>query len=101
MDRATLRPGSGAVLDTIAGIMDAEPGLRLEVQGHTDSTGTAERNRALSQELADAVVSALRLYGVGADRLSARGVGPDPPIGDKNTDEGRQQNRRVELVRLR
>ena len=44
VDRATIRPGSGEVLDTIASIMDAESGLRLEVQGHTDSTGTADRN---------------------------------------------------------
>ena len=100
VDRATLRPGSGAVLDTIASIMDAGPGLRIEVQGHTDSTGTADRNRVLSQERAGAVVAALRLYGVDADRLSARGFGPDQSIGDNSTEEDRQQNRRVELVRL-
>ena len=100
VDRAALRPGSGAVLDPIASIMDAEAGLRLEVQGHTDSTGSAERNRLLSQERAAAVVSALRLYGVDAGRLGARGLGPDQRIGDNSTDEGRQQNRRVELVRL-
>ena len=100
VDRATLRPGSGEVLDTIASIMDAEPGLRLEVQGHTDSTGTAERNQVLSQARAGAVVSALRLYGVDAGRLVARGFGPDQPLGDNSTEEGRQQNRRVELVRL-
>ena len=100
VDRATLRPGSGAVLDTIASIMGAAPALRLEVQGHTDSTGTSERNRALSRQRAEAVVSALRLYGVEADRLDARGLGPDEPIGDNSTDEGRQRNRRVELVRL-
>lgn len=100
VDRATLRPGSGEVLDTITSIMDSGPGLRLEVQGHTDSTGTAERNRVLSQERAGAVVSALRLYGVDAGRLVARGFGPDQPIGDNGTEEGRQQNRRVELVRL-
>ena len=100
VDRATLRPGSGEVLDTVASILDAESGLRLEVQGHTDSTGTAERNRVLSQERANAVVSALRLYGVVAGRLVARGLGADEPIGDNSTEEGRQQNRRVELVRL-
>ena len=49
VDRATIRPGSGEVLDTIASIMDAESGLRLEVQGHTDSTGTADRNLVLSR----------------------------------------------------
>ena len=100
VDRPTLRPGSGAVLDTIASIMDAEPGLRLAVQGHTDSTGTAERNRVLSQARAGAVVSALRLYGVDAGRLVAHGFGPDQPVGDNSMEAGRQQNRRVELVRL-
>ena len=88
------------MLDTIASIMDAEAGLRLEVQGHTDSTGATERNRVLSRERANAGVSALHLYGVDAGRLDARGLGPDQPIGDNSTDEGRQQNRRVELVRL-
>ena len=100
VDLATLRPGSGEVLDTIASVLDAEPGLRLEVQGHTDSTGTTERNRMLSQERAGAVVTALRLYGVDVGRLVAGGLGPDQPVGDNNTEEGRQQNRRVELVRL-
>ena len=100
VDRATLRPGSGEVLDTIASIMGAEAGLRLEVQGHTDSTGTAERNRALSLERASAVVSALRLYGIDPARLEARGFGPDQPVGDNDSEAGRQLNRRVELVRL-
>ena len=100
VDRATLRPGSGEVLDTIASIMDAESGLRLEVQGHTDSTGTADRNLVLSRERAGAVVAALRLYGIDAGRLEARGFGPDQPIGDNSTEDGRRQNRRVELVRL-
>ncbi|MBQ02861.1 MAG: hypothetical protein CL477_19545 [Acidobacteria bacterium] len=100
VDRATRQPGSGEVLDTIASIMSAQPGLRLEVQGHTDSTGTAERNRTLSQERAAAVVSVLQLYGVDASRLEARGFGPDQPIGDNSTENGRQRNRRVELVRL-
>lgn len=99
VDRATLCPGSSAVLSTIASIMDAEAGFRLEVQGHTDSTGARERNRVLSRERANAVVAALHLYGVDAGRLEARGLGPDQPIGNNSTDEGRQQNRRVELLR--
>ena len=61
VDRAHLRPGSGQVLDTIATILKADSGLRLEVAGHTDSTGSAERNRALSLERARAVVNALAL----------------------------------------
>lgn len=77
VDRATLRPGSGAVIDTIASIIDAETGLCLEVQGHTDSTGATERSRVLSRERANAVVSALHLYGVDAGRLEGRGLSPD------------------------
>ena len=100
VDRADLRPGSGQVLDTIATILKANPPLRIEVQGHTDSTGSAERNRQLSLERAEAVVSALALYGVDRGRLRPGGFGADQPVGDNATEEGRQQNRRVELVRI-
>ena len=98
-DRADLRPGSGQVLDTIATILKANSGLRLEVAGHTDSTGSAERNRELSLERARAVVNALALYGIGQGRLIASGYGSDQPVADNATEEGRQQNRRVELVK--
>jgi len=100
VDSAALRPGSGEVLDTVATVLKGNLGLRLEVQGHTDSTGTADRNRDLSLARARAVVAALQLYGVGDDRLVPRGFGPDVPVADNATEEGRQQNRRVELVRL-
>ena len=99
VDRADLRPGSGQVLDTIATILKADSGLRLEVAGHTDSTGSAERNRELSLERASAVVNALALYGIGRGRLSASGYGPDQPVADNATEKGRQQNRRVELIK--
>ena len=100
VDRADLRPGSGEVLDTVATVLKGGPDLRIEVQGHTDSTGTAERNRQLSLERAQAVAAALELYGVEASRLVPRGFGPDQPVAGNDTEQGRQQNRRVELVRL-
>ena len=99
VDRADLRPGSGQVLDTIATILKSDSGLRLEVAGHTDSNGSAIRNRELSLERARAVVNALALYGIDRGRLMARGYGPDQPVADNATEEGRQQNRRVELVK--
>ena len=99
IDRADLRPGSGQVLDTIATIMKADSALRLEVAGHTDSTGSAERNRELSRVRAYAVVNALALYGIDRNRLIARGYGPDQPVADNATEEGRQQNRRVALIK--
>ena len=100
VDRADLRPGSGEVLDTVAAVLKGNPGLRIEVGGHTDSTGTAERNRQLSLERARAVAAALALYGVAANRLVPRGFGSDQPVADNASEEGRQQNRRVELVRI-
>jgi outer membrane protein OmpA-like peptidoglycan-associated protein len=99
-DRADLQPGSGPVLDEVAKLMALDPALRLEVQGHTDATGTAERNRELSQQRAETVVRALALYGVPAARLVAKGYGRDVPVANNATDEGRRRNRRVELVRL-
>ena len=99
VDRADLRPGSGQVLDTIATILKSDSGLRLEVAGHTDSNGSAIRNRKLSLERARAVVDALALYGIDRGRLMARGYGPDQPVADNATEDGRQQNRRVKLVK--
>ena len=88
------------MLDTIATTLKANPLPRIEVQGHTDSTGSAERNRQLSLERAEAVVSALTLYGVVRERLRPGGFGADPPGGDNATEEGRQQNRRVGQTRV-
>ena len=99
-NRADLRPGSGEVIDTVAEVLKANPGLRVEVQGHTDSVGTAERNRQLSLERAQSVAAALGLYGVESNRLVPRGFGPDQPVADNDSEQGRQQNRRVELVRI-
>jgi flagellar motor protein MotB len=99
VDRADLRPGSGQVLDTIATILKADSALRLEVAGHTDSTGLAERNRELSLQRASAVVNALALYGIDRRRLTARGYGSDQPVAGNASEEGRQQNRRVELIK--
>ena len=100
VNRADLRPGSGEVIDTVAEVLKANPDLRVEVQGHTDSTGAAERNRQLSLERAQSVAAALGLYGVEANRLVPRGFGPDQPVADNADEQGRQQNRRVELVRV-
>ncbi len=99
-NRADLRPDSGEVIDTVAEVLKANPDLRIEIQGHTDSTGAAERNRQLSLERAQSVAAALGLYGVETNRLVPRGFGPDQPVADNADEQGRQQNRRVELVRI-
>lgn len=98
-DKATLRPDATPVIDEIAKLLQADAALKLSIDGHTDSTGTAERNRVLSKQRAEAVMSALVAKGIGADRLDARGFGPDKPLVDNKDEAGRAKNRRVELVK--
>lgn len=95
-DKATLRPDATPLIDEM---LQADTALKLSIDGHTDSTGTAERNRVLSKERAEAVRGALLAKGVAAERLSAQGFGPDKPLGDNNSESGRAKNRRVELVK--
>jgi outer membrane protein OmpA-like peptidoglycan-associated protein len=69
----------------------------VDVLGHTDSTGTAAGNTALSQKRAESVAKQLRAKGVSAARIATRGYGATYPIGDNGTETGRAQNRRVEI----
>jgi outer membrane protein OmpA-like peptidoglycan-associated protein len=96
--RATLKPGAMAVIERLAAYMQSNPQTRLVIEGHTDSTGSAATNEALSQRRADAVASALIQRGVSAQNLNAVGKGPDLPVASNATAEGRQQNRRVEVI---
>lgn len=98
-DKATLRPDAAPAIDEIAKLLQADPALKLSIDGHTDSTGTAERNRVLSKERAEAVRGALLAKGIDAGRLSAQGFGPDKPLQDNGSESGRAKNRRVELVK--
>ena len=70
----------------------------IRVEGHTDNTGSEATNRDLSDRRAKAVVKYLTDKGVAADRVVGQGYGPDRPVADNGTDEGRASNRRVEFV---
>jgi outer membrane protein OmpA-like peptidoglycan-associated protein len=98
-DKATLRADAAPVIDEIAKLLQANADLKLSIDGHTDSTGTAERNRELSKQRADAVRAALVAKGIDGARLATQGFGPDKPLADNDSDAGRAKNRRVELVR--
>lgn len=76
-------------------IRAADPGLRLEVAGHTDSLGTADSNLRLSQQRAEAVVAELQALGVAASALQARGYGEEEPVADNRLESGRERNRRI------
>jgi len=96
--RYTLRPGAREKLAKIAGIVLAHPGLKLEVEGHTDSVGGEEYNQRLSENRAAAVRDYLVHQGVSNNNVTARGFGKTMPVVSNDSAAGRQQNRRVELV---
>ena len=95
--KSTIKTESSAVLDNIADILDDYPNVRFRIEGHTDSTGSAERNQTLSQERAQSVMNYLIEKGIPSNRMTAVGYGEDRPIADNNTREGRRTNRRVEI----
>ena len=93
-----LLPGARERLAKVSGIVLAYPSLHLQIEGHTDSVGTDEYNQSLSEKRAGAVRDYLVQQGIAADSIEARGFGKTQPIASNDTSEGRQQNRRVELV---
>ncbi|MGC2697653.1 MAG: OmpA family protein, partial [Candidatus Angelobacter sp.] len=93
-----LLSGARERLAKISGIVIAHPGLHLEVEGHTDSVGTDDYNQQLSEKRAGAVRDYLAQQGIPGDAIVARGLGKTQPVATNDTPEGRQQNRRVELV---
>jgi outer membrane protein OmpA-like peptidoglycan-associated protein len=84
-------------LDDVVVLLKANPQMRIEIQGHTDSSGTYRHNLRLSRVRAQAVVQYLRRKGIAADRLTATGYGPNRPRGSNETAEGRARNRRIEI----
>lgn len=98
-DSDAIRPESLPVVQEIATLMGLDSRLKLKVEGHTDNSGDAARNRALSQRRAESVVRAVTGLGIEAARLQAAGQGADKPLADNATEEGRARNRRVELVK--
>jgi len=98
-DHATLRPDAAPILQEITQIMKGSPNLKLEVDGHTDGIGKDDYNQTLSEARAKAVVAALIANGIDGKRLTARGLGASKPVATNETESGRAENRRVELIR--
>lgn len=96
--RATLKPGADRTIDRLAQALKDNANTRVMIEGHTDSVGSDEYNMALSERRAEAVADALRFRGVPADRYEVKGLGKDFPVASNDTQAGRQQNRRVEIV---
>lgn len=96
--RATLKPGADRTIDRLAQALKDNPNTKVQIEGHTDSVGGDDYNMALSERRAEAVSDALRMRGVPSDRYEAKGLGKDFPVASNSTAEGRQQNRRVEII---
>lgn len=96
--QATLVPAAREKLAKVAGILATHKGLRIEADGFTDSTGPAQLNEKLSESRAQAARDFLVSQGVAPEVIVSRGFGADHPIAGNDTEAGRQENRRVELV---
>lgn len=94
----SLKPDTKIALAKVAGILQAYPGLKLQVEGYTDSVGSDEYNQKLSENRAGAVRDFLVQQGVQMNNISATGYGKADPVADNGTAQGRAQNRRVQLV---
>lgn len=95
-----LKAASNEVLDRVGTILKDRSKKDILVEGHTDSTGTAQANQRLSEQRADAVKGALVKRGVVASRMKTAGMGMNKPVADNATPEGRQQNRRTQIILL-
>lgn len=97
-NEATVKADAATELEEVAKLLTHFDQAKIGVQGHTDSTGTAEHNQDLSQRRAQAVADALAGQGITASRMTVEGFGFDRPIASNSTDEGKAKNRRVEIV---
>ena len=97
LGKATIKPQSADVLDNIVKVLNEFKKAKFSVEGYTDSTGNRAKNIKLSEARANSVKDYLVGKGIAADRLSAKGFGPERPVADNKTKAGREQNRRVEI----
>lgn len=100
IDKATIKPESMGVLNEVAKFLQSNPSIKMEIDGHTDNSGTAPHNLTLSQQRADAVKAQLESMGVDESRFTTKGFGDTKPIADNTTPEGKANNRRVEFVKI-
>jgi outer membrane protein OmpA-like peptidoglycan-associated protein len=95
---STLSPSSYKPLNELIHVLNENPLLKLKIEAHTDSIGTAENNQRLSENRAKSVADYLLKKGISSERLTWFGLGETKPIADNSTEKGRAKNRRVEFI---
>jgi outer membrane protein OmpA-like peptidoglycan-associated protein len=100
LDRDSIKPRSRPVLDRAVEVFKTHTSVKIEISGHTDSTGGVEYNRDLSRRRAESVRRYLVEHGIDGARITTRGAGPDEPIDTNRTPQGRAKNRRIEFTLL-
>jgi len=101
VDSDRLQLGAEKILSEFVKLMTLYPDLKIEIQGHTDNTGSAQHNLDLSGKRAESVKNFILLFGVESSRLVSKGYGLTKPIESNETEEGRAKNRRVELAKIK
>jgi outer membrane protein OmpA-like peptidoglycan-associated protein len=96
--QATLKPGADLAVNRLATFLSSNPQTKVLIEGHTDARGSEDYNIGLSERRARAVSTALESRGIAADQIQTLGRGKAYPVASNDTPEGRQQNRRVEIV---
>jgi OmpA-OmpF porin, OOP family len=99
-DKSTLKPDGKEIVNQITALLKNNPALKLSIEGHTDNTGAANKNKTLSNDRANAVMQAIVINGIPKDSLKASGYGADKPVAPNDYDINKAKNRRVELVKF-
>lgn len=92
------QPSDSERIDKIVSLLEAHPETQVKIEGYTDSRGSQSVNQKISKERADAVRKLLVSRGIDESRLTVKGMGEANPVADNSTEQGRQENRRVELL---
>lgn len=99
-DKATLKPDGLEAVKEIIAVLTQNPDMKISINGYTDATGNDENNRKLSENRALTVKNEMIKAGINKDRLTSKGFGSEKPLADNATEQGKAQNRRVELIKL-
>jgi outer membrane protein OmpA-like peptidoglycan-associated protein len=98
--KSVVKPEGYPVIDQIAAYLKENPQVKIVVEGHTDNTGSADKNQVLSENRAKSIKAELVKRGIDENRLETKGYGSSKPIGDNKTKAGKTQNRRVTITKI-